>query len=323
MEIINDYEGSSIEIIEIKENKCILSLEKENGKYSYYFNFKIITKDSNVEIIIKNIDNSQYSNSKRTVFIKECDKWKKCNSFKVDQEGLHINVDKNKNIEISSSPRYVLEDLEKFENSIGAYVMNNTKIPEIRMGNKEKQAIVIIARQHPGETLSSFFLEGMIKGILNNKELLKNYMFIIFPFVNVLGVKEGNHRYYNKIDYNRSWKKNEPKEIQYIKKTICKYNIKDFIDIHNDEVTNFSYVRTNKSINEMPDIKVLKDISKAKRFIRAIIKERKIIDLSRYTAREFAIKKYKCRGILIELSMLKEDCESSYNKGKIFIEKQY
>lgn len=197
------------------------------------------------------------------------------------------------------------------------------EIPEIRMGNKDKQAIVIIARQHPGETLSSFFLEGMINGILNNRELLKDYMFIVFPFVNVLGIKNGNHRYYNEIDYNRSWKKNEPKEIEYIKRTICKYNIKDFIDIHNDEVTNFSYVRTNKSINEMPNIKVLKDMSKTKRFIRALIKEKKIIDLFNYTARKFAIKKYKCRGILIELSMLKEDCDSAYNKGKMFAEKQF
>ena len=144
--------------------------------------------------------------------------------------------------------------------------IENDIVVKLVIGDVGKPANILIARQHPGETLSSFFLEGIIKEILSNKNLLDNYCFVIFPLVNINGVKYGSHRYYNNNDFNRCWNGNNIKEINYIKNELKKYNINDFIDIHNDELTNFSYVRTNNKINNDIGFTILNDMNKFVRF---------------------------------------------------------
>ena len=192
---------------------------------------------------------------------------------------------------------------------------------EIIIGNEENPAIVMTARQHPGETLSSFFLEGIIQEILSNEKYIKNVCYVIFPIVSINGVKNGNHRLTDGIDYNRSWMNNKPpKEIEYIKKRMGKLKLKLFVDIHCDEITKKDYIRTNnkKTKDEIAGIQVLEDMSKIRRFFRALIKQKKIIKFSNMTAREFISKKFKCENMLIELT-LQENDEKARKKGKEFI----
>lgn len=174
----------------------------------------------------------------------------------------------------------------------------------------------MIGRQHPGETLSSFFIEGMIEEIIENK--LK-YHFLIYPIVNQEGVKNGNHRYFNETDYNRSWNKQDaPQEIKYIREMVKKTKPQYFIDVHNDEISSKDYVTMKSNITEIGGIQVLKPRSTIKRFIRAIIKQHKIINPRLKTAREYIQQEYNCKSILIELSM-NEEYTKAKNKGKKFI----
>ena len=189
-------------------------------------------------------------------------------------------------------------------------------LPQIEIGDKENPTIIVIGRQHPGETLSSFFLEGMIEEIIENK--LK-YHFLIYPIVNQEGVKNGNHRYFNETDYNRSWNKQDaPQEIKYIREIVKKTKPEYFIDVHNDEISSKDYVTMKSNITEIGGIQVLKPRSTIKRFIRAIIKQHKIINPRLKTAREYIQQEYNCKSILIELSMNKEYTKAK-NKGKKFI----
>lgn len=67
-----------------------------------------------------------------------------------------------------------------------------------------------MARQHSGETPSSFVLEGVIEFLMDNTEFdvfKKNFRFIIIPFVNVDGVKYGNQKVnLAGADLNKVWK---------------------------------------------------------------------------------------------------------------------
>ena len=94
-----------------------------------------------------------------------------------------------------------------------------------------------------------------------------------------------------------------------------------FIDVHCDEITNKDYIRTNNKMygQNIAGIQVLEDMGKIRRFLRALIKQRKVINFSNLTAREYVSKKYKCDNMLIELT-LKEDAKEEKNKGKDFIE---
>ena len=71
--------------------------------------------------------------------------------------------------------------------------------------------IVIMARQHPGEVWSSYVCEGVIRALLKDtpesKYLLENFIFKVFPMVNVDGVIYGNFRCdVTGVDLNRRWR---------------------------------------------------------------------------------------------------------------------
>lgn len=62
-----------------------------------------------------------------------------------------------------------------------------------------KQTIVISARVHPGETVSSFMIKGLIESLLEDSSdahyLRNHFIFKIIPMVNPDGVIHGNYRY--------------------------------------------------------------------------------------------------------------------------------
>ena len=70
-----------------------------------------------------------------------------------------------------------------------------------------------MARQHPGETWASFLMEEIIYTLVEKSEdedistILENYIFKIFPMINVDGVIYGNSRCdIGGFDMNRNWK---------------------------------------------------------------------------------------------------------------------
>lgn len=76
--------------------------------------------------------------------------------------------------------------------------------------HKKKKAIVITARVHPGESNSSFIMDGVLKFLTSNqreaKILRSNYIFKIVPMLNPDGVIYGNYRCsLLGVDLNRRW----------------------------------------------------------------------------------------------------------------------
>ena len=76
--------------------------------------------------------------------------------------------------------------------------------------HKKKKAVIITGRVHPGESNSSFIVEGIIKFLTSNhreaKILRQNYIFKIIPMLNPDGVVYGNYRSsLLGVDLNRRW----------------------------------------------------------------------------------------------------------------------
>ena len=107
-----------------------------------------------------------------------------------------------------------------------------------------KQAIIITARVHPGESNASFMMLGILNFLTSNSfeaaELRKKYIFKIIPMLNPDGVINGNYRSsLLGVDLNRRWKKPNFRlhtEIFYSKKFIeninKKYKIAMICDLH-------------------------------------------------------------------------------------------
>ena len=118
---------------------------------------------------------------------------------------------------------------------------NNNNISQVL---DTRKAIVIIGRQHPGETVGSYVVKGCIDFLMGDSEEAKKlreiYVFKIVPMMNPDGVLVGNSRTsFAGCDLNRRWGK--PNEIihpevystkQMIMKLSNQRNIAFIIDCH-------------------------------------------------------------------------------------------
>mmetsp|Transcript_8897 Transcript_8897/g.18984 ORF Transcript_8897/g.18984 Transcript_8897/m.18984 type:complete len:910 (-) Transcript_8897:20-2749(-) len=109
---------------------------------------------------------------------------------------------------------------------------------------RSKPAIVVIARQHPGETVGSWMCQGLVRFLLGSSPeaaaLLDHFCFHIVPMVNVDGVVHGNSRCtLAGVDPNRQW--GDPNPIlhpvihglkSYVKKLSAHCSISAFFDLH-------------------------------------------------------------------------------------------
>ncbi|KAM3140512.1 hypothetical protein pb186bvf_007324 [Paramecium bursaria] len=137
---------------------------------------------------------------------------------------------------------YTLQHLEityNPKNFTTTYKDNQVKYLEY--GRHFVDVIIIMARQHPGETVSSHVCDGMIKAIQESYILQDRFHIVIFPMMNPDGVQYGNFRCDSSgKDLNRVWSKPHPvhhKHILEIKRYISSLlrqgkDIKLFLDIH-------------------------------------------------------------------------------------------
>ena len=125
-----------------------------------------------------------------------------------------------------------------------------------------KKAIIFTARVHPGESSSSFVIQGLIEYLLSNEpkaiSLRKNYIFKIIPMLNPDGVIRGNFRM-NSVgkDLNRMWieenEENSPSVFychKMIQKTLNSRNIHFFCDFHGHSSKNNFFLYSCKARSE-------------------------------------------------------------------------
>lgn len=108
----------------------------------------------------------------------------------------------------------------------------------------ERKAIIATARVHPGESNSSFIMQGMIRFIISDdpvaQKLRDTFVFKFVPMLNPDGVIVGNYRAnLSGQDLNRLWitaTTRQSPEIyqtkQMMKKTINSRQIELYVDLH-------------------------------------------------------------------------------------------
>lgn len=80
------------------------------------------------------------------------------------------------------------------------------KVPYVTYNeDKETKAVVVaIARQHPGESIGSWMMDGFLSKL--EEGLFESVTWIVVPMINVDGVILGNNRTgIAGLDYNRFW----------------------------------------------------------------------------------------------------------------------
>jgi len=114
-----------------------------------------------------------------------------------------------------------------------------------------KRSFWIIARQHPGETMAEWFVEGLLDRLLDRhdpvaKALLDRAVVHIVPNMNPDGGVRGNLRTNAAgANLNREWAAPSPErspEVFHIRAAMHKTGVDAFLDVHGDEALPYVFV---------------------------------------------------------------------------------
>ena len=121
-----------------------------------------------------------------------------------------------------------------------------------------EKKIWFIARQHPGETMAAWFIEGLIDALLDDanplaRKLLQRAAFHIVPNMNPDGAVRGNLRTNAAgANLNREWmapSAERSPEVLCVRQKIHETGCDMFFDIHGDEALPYNFVAGNEMLN--------------------------------------------------------------------------
>jgi murein tripeptide amidase MpaA len=114
-----------------------------------------------------------------------------------------------------------------------------------------KKVIWLTARQHPGESMGEWFMEGFIDRLLDEddgvaRSLLNSAVFYLVPNMNPDGSARGHLRTNAKgVNLNREWQtpsmENSP-EVYLVREKMLATGVDMHLDIHGDEALPFNFV---------------------------------------------------------------------------------
>ena len=158
-----------------------------------------------------------------------------------------------KNVYYAYYPPYTTKMKQKLMNTykdkkgVKAKTLGKSGVDALILGNGPLN-IFIVARQHPGESIGSWMIEGFLKQYFKNKQrkLIESIFTIyVIPMANPDGVKLG-HWYTNKNgqNLNRSWRHNKTPETNDMKRLMQKENTILYLDLHGDEGSSRHFITT-------------------------------------------------------------------------------
>jgi murein tripeptide amidase MpaA len=114
-----------------------------------------------------------------------------------------------------------------------------------------KKVIWVTARQHPGETMAEWFIEGFLQRLLDEndglaRQLLEKAVFYVVPNMNPDGSVRGHLRTNAKgVNLNREWANpslDASPEVFYVKQKMLETGVDLFLDAHGDEALPYNFV---------------------------------------------------------------------------------
>ncbi|MBF38142.1 M14 family metallopeptidase [Idiomarina sp. UBA4520] len=116
---------------------------------------------------------------------------------------------------------------------------------------EHKNTIWVTARQHPGESMAEWFMEGFLGRLLDDEDgvarkLLDNNVFYVVPNMNPDGSVRGHLRT-NAVgtNLNREWAEpslEKSPEVFYVLKRMEQTGVDMFLDVHGDEALPYNFV---------------------------------------------------------------------------------
>jgi len=122
---------------------------------------------------------------------------------------------------------------------------------------RNKKIIWVIARQHPGEPMAEWFIEGFLERLLDpndsaSRKLLDGAVFYVVPNMNIDGSIAGNLRSNAAgANLNREWQRPSLKrspEVYHVLKKMKETGVHLLLDVHGDEELPYNFIAASEGI---------------------------------------------------------------------------
>jgi murein tripeptide amidase MpaA len=120
-----------------------------------------------------------------------------------------------------------------------------------------KKNIWVIARQHPGETMAEWFMEGLIQRLVDETDttaqaLLEKAVLYVVPNMNPDGANRGHLRTNAVgVNLNREWQTpsmEKSPEVFLVREKMLQTGVDMFLDIHGDEAIPYNFAAGSEGI---------------------------------------------------------------------------
>ncbi|AGH80515.1 peptidase M14, carboxypeptidase A [Psychromonas sp. CNPT3] len=134
---------------------------------------------------------------------------------------------------------------------------NNISLLSIGEPSKTKKNIWITARQHPGETMAQWFVEGLLLRLLDETDtvaraLLDVAVLHIVPNMNPDGSIRGHLRCNGiGVNLNREWQSpsmQRSPEVFFVREKMLEIGVDMYLDIHGDEAISYNFVAGSEGV---------------------------------------------------------------------------
>jgi murein tripeptide amidase MpaA len=121
----------------------------------------------------------------------------------------------------------------------------------------EKKKIWVTARQHPGEAMSEWFIQGFLGRAIDDtdsvaRKILEDAVFYVVPNMNIDGSIAGNLRANAAgMNLNREWaepSEEKSPEVYFVRNKMDEIGVDLFLDVHGDESIAYNFVTTPEGI---------------------------------------------------------------------------
>lgn len=275
MKIFSNFESGNIEVVSI-ENKDDIQLKIQNdhqSEFYQWFHFRLETQaEQSHTIKILDLAKSAYPEGWKgydVVASYDREEWFRIPS-EFDGDTLSFNVLPERGsmyfayfAPYSYDRHLDLLHMAQTEHhctleTLG-HTLDNNDMSLLTFGEPEegKKNIWVIARQHPGETMAEWFMEGLIQRLVDETDttaqaLLEKAVLYVVPNMNPDGANRGHLRTNAVgINLNREWQTpsmEKSPEVFLVREKMLQTGVDMFLDIHGDEAIPYNFAAGSEGI---------------------------------------------------------------------------
>lgn len=269
MFISSHFDSGNIEVISAQQADDIrLRIRKDNqSEFFQWFHFKLYSEaDVAHRMVIEGVDKAAYPDAwegYQAMASYDREHW-----FRVDTsfDGKNLIIDHVPEQETVFYAYFVPYSYERHldllqaaqqsswvEQKVLGQTLDGRDMTLLQVGEPgdDKKVVWITARQHPGESMAEWYVEGMLKRLLDDDDgvarlLLDKAVFYIVPNMNPDGSVRGHLRTNAKgVNLNREWQspsmENSP-EVYLVREHMLQTGVDMHLDIHGDEAIPYNFV---------------------------------------------------------------------------------